>query len=103
PASLTPATSPLLLHDALPICAAAGSRCDVVSVPIQRGGRNRCNLAPCRSDAQLIHDQLRGGALSHEHAADARGAERARGGVGLVDRKSTRLNSSHGSISYAVF
>src|SRR5438128_3993521 len=24
-------------------------------------------------------------------------------GAGLVDRKSTRLNSSHGSISYAVF
>src|SRR5207245_3502990 len=27
----------------------------------------------------------------------------ARGAVALLDRKSTRLNSSHGSISYAVF
>src|SRR5207245_5731058 len=47
------------------------------------------------------------------HAGGPRRAERARGGGrgahqrGLVahgeDRKSTRLNSSHGSISYAVF
>src|SRR5687768_17943587 len=29
--------------------------------------------------------------------------EQARGVPGLVDRKSTRLNSSHGYISYAVF
>src|SRR2546429_4217139 len=28
---------------------------------------------------------------------------RARLGLGVVDRKSTRLNSSHGYISYAVF
>src|SRR2546429_7269175 len=29
--------------------------------------------------------------------------ERARRGLDIVDRKSTRLNSSHGYISYAVF
>src|SRR2546422_3116201 len=35
---------------------------------------------------------------------DARAARRGRGRVGaLGDRKSTRLNSSHGYISYAVF
>src|SRR5258707_2100254 len=34
----------------------------------------------------------------------ARGRARvARGGRGAVDRKSTRLNSSHANISYAVF
>src|SRR5689334_23958506 len=32
-----------------------------------------------------------------------RGAPRLIDGGGLIDRKSTRLNSSHSSISYAVF
>src|SRR5688572_32130909 len=31
------------------------------------------------------------------------GLERAAGGEGATDRKSTRLNSSHSQISYAVF
>src|SRR2546429_4134125 len=34
---------------------------------------------------------------------DRRGTASAGGGVGGRDRKSTRLNSSHGYISYAVF
>src|SRR2546422_3569116 len=35
--------------------------------------------------------------------APCRGRARRRGGVRRQDRKSTRLNSSHGYISYAVF
>src|SRR2546422_4787135 len=37
------------------------------------------------------------------HATDAIGQSRVRAGNELRDRKSTRLNSSHGYISYAVF
>src|SRR5438876_6456110 len=40
--------------------------------------------------------------LRQERAQDLAGAERAVG-LGKIDRKSTRLNSSHPSISYAVF
>src|SRR2546430_6571616 len=52
----------------------------------------------------LLHGELKAGAQRREFAVDGRpgrpGGE-ARGGV--VDRKSTRLNSSHSQISYAVF
>src|SRR5262245_64264274 len=69
----------LSLHDALPICGPAGR---------QRGTRRR----PAR----------RGGRFGGPEGAAAGGAgHRARGAV--PDRKSTRLNSSHLGISYAVF
>src|SRR5947209_8958019 len=45
-----------------------------------------------------------GGALRREQRAGAAGDLRLRGGGrAAVDRKSTRLNSSHANISYAVF
>src|SRR5207249_10051553 len=73
--SPTPGIYPLSLHDALPICRAAGTR--------------------ARPSAQA--------APRPRAAAPAR--LRPPGGRGAVpvDRKSTRLNSSHVSISYAVF
>src|SRR5687768_9632727 len=70
---------------------------------------------------EVYHIQLRGHSIEHfvsgagivrgyaaaggvADAADAAAiAERARAGDGAADRKSTRLNSSHGYISYAVF
>src|SRR3712207_7002331 len=69
----------LSLHDALPISA-------------PRAGRAR---------AALAHRALRGSAaaLRRRPRADAL----ALGGVPRRDRKSTRLNSSHANISYAVF
>src|SRR5689334_24745005 len=53
----------------------------------------------CRHPDHRVHkgDHLRH--LGHRHPARDRGAERAAD----QDRKSTRLNSSHSSISYAVF
>src|SRR5437868_14573204 len=65
----------LSLHDALPICG--------------RGRRGR--LRRCR----------RGGRRRAAHRSRRRPHGRLRPGGG--DRKSTRLNSSHVSISYAVF
>src|SRR5690348_17993754 len=88
----TPEIYTLSLHDALPIfdsqnrgqlgCAkrARDPRARRVQAPLRGTGRHRRR-----------HDQGR-----HSHGPDQEG----RGGE---DRKSTRLNSSHPSISYAVF
>src|SRR5688572_31800805 len=49
-------------------------------------------------DARLLADVEEVAGASHVHGAKVLDA-----GVRLVDRKSTRLNSSHSQISYAVF
>src|SRR3712207_8619779 len=64
----------LSLHDALPICA-GGHPGQVGEVAADRGG-------------QQVEDQHGRADEEHEHGQD---------------RKSTRLNSSHANISYAVF
>src|SRR5438034_8202693 len=48
-------------------------------------------------------DGRRRGTLQHLHALDILGIQVADPVDGVVDRKSTRLNSSHTVISYAVF
>src|SRR2546426_12339633 len=63
----------LSLHDALPICPPCP--------------RNQCKA-------------LRSSVLAHRHGSGASFGGMARG---TLDRKSTRLNSSHLVISYAVF
>src|SRR3712207_7184629 len=75
----------LSLHDALPICDGAPLACPAPAGH-GRGGRH----AGSSTDA----------AAPACHAA--RRARCAGGGAG-GDRKSTRLNSSHANISYAVF
>src|SRR3712207_6880089 len=74
----------LSLHDALPIFGAgAGPGDDAEPGPAQRFGDGV-------AQARLVLDQqhpCRGG----------------RAALALLDRKSTRLNSSHANISYAVF
>src|SRR3712207_7125811 len=50
--------------------------------------------------ASAAEDDRRGRGLDVEHAAEGGGLRSARDDV---DRKSTRLNSSHANISYAVF
>src|SRR5207249_8987182 len=81
------ATSPLSLHDALPI-----------SLPQRRAtaGRMGEGRGEGRSPPSMQMPPLA-----------ARKSVKARGGIcidgGDLDRKSTRLNSSHVSISYAVF
>src|SRR2546429_5668342 len=51
--------------------------------------------------AAALRDRRRDG--SRVHVAVARGEPRVEGRRQAPDRKSTRLNSSHGYISYAVF
>src|SRR2546422_11256947 len=66
----------LSLHDALPICRDSG---------MEAGGDSRQDVS------------------SHVLRRPASNARPRRSGLRLQDRKSTRLNSSHGYISYAVF
>src|SRR3712207_7340370 len=76
----------LSLHDALPICDQQQEG-DAEPVGEQDGGG--------ASD-----DHLHGLIGGHRSRQDDRGTEGEQGGG---DRKSTRLNSSHANISYAVF
>src|SRR3712207_7741002 len=72
--------SSLSLHDALPILA--------------------LRAAVARTRAHAHRPRRRGLALGRPRAGAARDLARERLGL---DRKSTRLNSSHANISYAVF
>src|SRR5688572_32387986 len=76
---------PLSLHDALPIWQLRDA--------LRRAGRDAAQ--PAGADE-----------LQHRRRADRGGVEAAGDQVGELragDRKSTRLNSSHSQISYAVF
>src|SRR2546430_13506684 len=54
----------------------------------------------CQRPSQSHWDESRG---YHEPEDDSDGGDHGVGGASVVDRKSTRLNSSHSQISYAVF
>src|SRR5699024_12556757 len=83
PTPAAPRTSPLSLHDALPICVGSGESDHLAP---------RCLWRHAEPIGSALHHQ--GG---HRHAVELGQARLA------LDRKSTRLNSSHVSISYAVF
>src|SRR5207245_8929611 len=90
--------STLSLHDALPICV---RRRAVIELEAARRARDRVRLDQVQVD---IARRIPSEADLHIAEADRRqvdpdGHIRA----DRKDRKSTRLNSSHGSISYAVF
>src|SRR2546427_2289197 len=73
----------LSLHDALPICAfRPASRVRLRTIPRSAGGH------------RLARGRRRRCAGAHAHG---------RRQEPVLDRKSTRLNSSHSQISYAVF
>src|SRR2546430_2055339 len=61
------------------------------------------DLAHLAADVVRRADMAERRGLSHAHAVARLVARRDRGIVGSEDRKSTRLNSSHSQISYAVF
>src|SRR5207245_4235267 len=84
-----PGIHTLSLHDALPICARValrGEEVDAVVVLDERRVRARPEQGSVAGERELV--------LPPARAVDDDGVQ---------DRKSTRLNSSHGSISYAVF
>src|SRR5207244_4819125 len=81
----------LSLHDALPISFTSARRCRVLAC----GGRE-CPSSPKSFESTL---QL----FDRRHARPTRCRALPGFGADSVDRKSTRLNSSHQIISYAVF
>src|SRR5205809_4035994 len=80
PDPAAPVISTLSLHDALPICPGDACRAATPAAPPQAGPSTSAVTVP----------------------ADVEGTA-CGGAAGVADRKSTRLNSSHGYISYAVF
>src|SRR3712207_7718604 len=65
-----------------------------------RGQREPGGADALRDDGRVEEDAGADDAADHEHG----GREQAEAaGIGGQDRKSTRLNSSHANISYAVF
>src|SRR3712207_8793314 len=77
----------LSLHDAL---------------PISRGGRRRQRHLPRRGGRRRCRRGARGAGAGAAGRPRVQPADERRGRSG-GDRKSTRLNSSHANISYAVF
>src|SRR2546422_7162729 len=79
----------LSLHDALPIC-----------IPRLRGRSSAARELPrtlCAQPCSTSHAPRR------RYLPDIQAGTAARRKMSFRDRKSTRLNSSHGYISYAVF
>src|SRR5207245_8214615 len=94
PLSSTPTTPPntytLSLHDALPIWNSTRRRKLFVRLRSVCRSSDRRGICSFSRRPERIHSQMRSCAWTVSSAS-------------LEDRKSTRLNSSHGSISYAVF
>src|SRR2546422_7408873 len=65
-------------------------------------GRATLRFGPLRLAVVLLGDRLSGAAIQQTRV-DTFVIEAENPGEALRDRKSTRLNSSHGYISYAVF
>src|SRR5699024_12744159 len=95
----TPATPSniftLSLHDALPILAASLNKYGTVNLEYMKG------LIDKTEDALL--DDLKGRVFFNPLIRSYEIADKFIAGNVISDRKSTRLNSSHVSISYAVF
>src|SRR5690606_41553112 len=91
----TPEIYPLSLHDALPIFADAGA------LALARLELHQEVAAVGRQGAQFV--QLGIEAVGDHAAVADRHCRLLCNGAAQQDRKSTRLNSSHVKISYAVF
>src|SRR5207248_9236038 len=94
-APATPEIYTLSLHDALPISRLAHPRgpAHAVREPLRRIGKLEVD-----DQSDVVDVDAAGGDVGGHQDPAAAIAERGHG-----DRKSTRLNSSHRTISYAVF
>src|SRR5690348_17437391 len=82
----TDALYPLSLHDALPIYQSGGTI---------RTARSPACCGASETKAQMVFSEMSWKQAMKTAAANSQASQ--------IDRKSTRLNSSHPSISYAVF
>src|SRR5205809_4790506 len=87
----------LSLHDALPICLFGDQDRDFFHVLLAIGQQAAGHVAGAEA-ARYGHDHENKRFRFHDAPSSNR-----KGGFRERDRKSTRLNSSHGYISYAVF
>src|SRR5207253_9977299 len=95
----TTGTYTLSLHDALPISRKSAGPATVVG--IRSAGRRKAKPT-AKTTRPPRTPRRRGGALPPRKLS-AGASARFRVGGSPIDRKSTRLNSSHVAISYAVF
>src|SRR5207247_4447981 len=93
--TLAPLVSAVSLHDALPISLGIGTAAALVAAATPGAA------SPLRLAAAALVSIATIGFLAWDRAA--RTVARLVGSVAQLDRKSTRLNSSHEWISYAVF
>src|SRR5690606_41056026 len=92
---------PLSLHDALPISPAPGATGTSSYLRRARGAvelGQRQAAVEQRGQALVVADEQQA-----RTGGPAFGEQQLQEGFAAVDRKSTRLNSSHVKISYAVF
>src|SRR5207249_12225364 len=96
-----PAPHPLSLHDALPICwarrAFTEADLDAIAAAVREAERGTSAEIRVHIERRVAHGLRRRTSDAMQRARDVFAA------LGMQDRKSTRLNSSHVSISYAVF
>src|SRR5699024_12614933 len=103
PERATPATDALSLHDALPIFRAVYTRRGIapcILYPTGFPGNAQCPDHQTDPDTGGVAAAANRNTRSTIHLQKAAQSRRCNS---LQDRKSTRLNSSHVSISYAVF
>src|SRR5206468_12932605 len=94
---------PLSLHDALPIYVSSVTHANLVKAEHQ-ATRAQLPQAPGLLLATFPHRHLKNGPFLLQNARQSTSCARSSVGqsIGFLDRKSTRLNSSHDQISYAV-
>src|SRR5690606_41634749 len=102
PARPTPVPSTLSLHDALPISSTGGGQPDSASarLALEEVGCDIAGFLVGQGDGRHGRAGQVGGGVANELQQHAGLVGQA---PGYQDRKSTRLNSSHVKISYAVF
>src|SRR3989449_11515627 len=90
----------LSLHDALPICQAKRIVIDKDNTTIVGGKGKREAIQGRIKEIKAAIDKS---TSDYDKEKLQERLAKLAGGVAVIDRKSTRLNSSHGYISYAVF
>src|SRR5206468_10462678 len=92
----------LSLHDALPISRSLTLICDLRIFRFRRWP-GICPVVVCVPVLRCILTLIFGEAATPASQVGDRSSDKEKGGQSHTDRKSTRLNSSHDQISYAVF
>src|SRR5207247_10535529 len=102
-ATAPPARSPLSLHDALPISFSVERTPEMIRAVLRAGANGYVSKdAPSSQVVAALQAAVQG--LTALGTAEAHALSRSGEPIPLAeDRKSTRLNSSHEWISYAVF